>query len=118
MDTAKDLLTQEVFYKKRNNQKFANPQNRITFNNLKARKKRAAKSHVDRRLDLNRTILKRILGDKTEAVVSKDYLLGAGFLFPYFSYQKAVKDLTYAGIYEFGITRTTDDKYKIIKFND
>jgi len=118
MDSAKDLLTQEVFYKKRNNQKFANSRNRIRYNNLKARGKRSAKAPVDRRLDTNRNILKRILGDNKETVVSKDFLLGAGFLFQYFSYQQQVNGLTFAGIYEFGITRTSDNKYKIIKLND
>lgn len=118
MDTAKDLLTQEVFIKMRNNQKFKNPQNRIRFHNLKARKKRAAKSTVDRWLDNNRNILIKVLGDKNETMVSKDYLLGAGFSFKYFSFQKPINGVNFAGIYEFGIRQLPDGTFKIIRIND
>ena len=65
-EQAKDLLTQEVYYKKRSNQKFANPQNRIRYNNLKAGKKRAAKAPFEKPLDQNRNILKKILGTDSE----------------------------------------------------
>lgn len=117
MENAKDLLTQEEFIKQRSNQKFASSKNRIRFNNLKARQKRLMKGSVDRILDQNRTILNRILGDKTEIIVSKDYLLGAGFHFAYYSFHQTIKGITYSGIYEYGIAKTSDDKYKIIKFN-
>jgi hypothetical protein len=75
MENGIDLLTQEEFTKQRSNQKFASSKNRIRYNNLKARKKRITKGPIDRTLDQNRTILSRILGDKTEIVVSRDYLL-------------------------------------------
>lgn len=117
MENSKDPLTQEEFTKQRSNQKFSSPKNRIRFNNIKARQKRMIKGSFDRTLDHNRTILLRILGDKQEAIVSKDYLLGAGFSFNYYSFQKGVNEVTYSGIYEFGIAKTSDDKFKIIKFN-
>ncbi len=117
-EQARDLLTKELFIKKRSNQKFANPQNRIRFNNLKAQKKRADKAPFEKPLDQNRTVLKKILGENREKVLSKDYLLGAGFSFGYFTYHKKVDDSTYAGIYEYGITKLSDEKFKIIKFND
>ena len=117
MENSKDLFTQEEFIKRRSNQKFASSKNRIRFNNLKARQKRLMKDSVNRKLDQNRTILSRIIGDKPEIIVSKDYLLGAGFSFNYYSFIKEVNAVTYCGIYEYGIAKTSDDKFKIIKFN-
>lgn len=116
MDNSKDPLTQEDFIRQRSNQKFASSKNRIRFNNLKAREKRLMKGSIDRILDKNRTILSRILGDKLEISVSRDYLLGAGFSFNYYSFLKDVNAVTYSGIYEFGIAKISDGKYKIIKF--
>ena len=75
------------------------------------------KGSIDRILDQNRTILIRILGDKTETIVSKEYLRGAEFSFNYYSFIKEVNTVTYFGIYEFGITKISDEKYKIINFN-
>ena len=118
MESAKDLLTQEEFIKQRNNQKFASSKNRIRFNNLKARKKRITKGPIDRMLDLNRTILSRIIGDKPEIIVSRDYLLGAEFNFAYYSFIHKIEELTYSGIYEFGIAKTPEGKYKIIKIDN
>jgi hypothetical protein len=116
MENGIDLLTQEEFTKQRSNQKFASSKNRIRYNNLKARKKRITKGPIDRTLDQNRTILSRILGDKTEIVVSKYFLLGAGFCFAYYSFNNVVDGINYSGIYEFEIGKISDDKYKIIKF--
>ena len=115
---AVDPLTNETFVKRRNNQKFANRQNQIRFNNIKAQNKRDAKASVARILDNNRSILKRTLGDKKEIIVSRDFLLGAGFSFKYFSYQLQVNGVTFAGIYEFGAAQIIKDQYKIVKFND
>jgi hypothetical protein len=117
MEKARDLLTQEEFSKQRNNQKFSSSNNRIRYNNLKARQKRATKAPIDRKLDQNRTILNRIIGNNLEIIVSKDYLLGAGFSFNYYSFLKEVNGVTFSGIYENGIARTSDDKFKIIKFD-
>ena len=115
MEQGKDPLTQEIFTKMRSNQKFANPRNRIRYNNLKARNKRYAKSHVDSKLDRNRTIMGNILGTQKEVTVSKDYLLGSGFSFEYFSYQTKINDIVYFGIYEFGIARLGNNNFKLIK---
>lgn len=113
---AKDPLTAELFIKRRNNQKFATRQNQVRYNNIKAQKKRDAKLPIERILDKNRTILKKILGDGKEKLISRDFLLGMGFSFGYLLYHKSIDGVTYAGIYEFGITKTTNDNYKIIKF--
>jgi hypothetical protein len=117
MENSKDPLTHEEFTKQRSNQKFSSSKNRIQFNNLKARQKRFMKSSVDRILDQNRTILLRIIRDKKETNVSKEYLLGAGFSFSYYSFIKEINEVTYFGIYEFGIAKISGDNYKIINFN-
>jgi hypothetical protein len=90
MENIKDPLTQEGFTRHLSNQKFASSKNRIRFNNIKARKKREIKAPVDRILDQNRKILSGIIRDKVEIIVSKDYLLGAGFSFHYYSFIKEI----------------------------
>ena len=118
MEKARDLLTDEEFIKRRNNQRFASRQNQIRYNNIKAQEKRNIKSGVDRALDKNRTIIKKLLDGKTETTISKDFLLGAGFSFGYFSFYKDVEGTAYFGIYEFGIARRENDQYHIIQFKD
>ncbi len=115
---AKDPLTGQEFIKHRHNQKFATRANQIRFNNLKALRKRAAKAPLDRILDNNRTILNKILGNNTEEVVSRDYLLGTGYSLNYLQYKRTVTGIEYAGIYEYGIAKLSDGKYKIVKFNN
>jgi hypothetical protein len=117
MENSKDPLTQEEFVKRRSNQIFASSKNRIRFNNQKARQKRLMKGPVDRILDQNRKVLSRIIGGKTEIIVSKDFLLGAGFSFNYYSFIKEINGVPYSGIYEYGIAKMPDDRFKIIKFN-
>ena len=118
MQQAKDLLTKEAFYKRRRNQKFARPQNRIRYNNRKSQMKRTAKAFVDGPMDKNRTILIRILDGRNELTVSRDYLLGSGFIFNFFSYHKMIDNQMYDGIYEFGIAKIDESTYKIKKLRD
>jgi hypothetical protein len=56
-----------------------------------------------------------LLDGKTETTKSKDFLLGAGFCFGFFSFHKDIEGTVYAGIYEFGITKLQDDQFHIIK---
>lgn len=115
VEKRKDPLTGELFYPKRYNQKFANRENQIAFNNLKARKKRHEKIDTDRILDKNREILKKLLGIKSEIEKSKDFLLGAGFNFNYFSAIFKVREITLYAVYEFTLYLNENDKYKISK---
>ncbi len=116
MEQTKDLYSGELFFKRRNNQKFARKENRILYNNRKAQEKRNIKAPVDRKLDKNRTILLKIIGNKNEIIKSKDFLLGAGFYFGFISFHKKVNGTLYAGIYEFGIRELENKDYQIIKF--
>jgi hypothetical protein len=117
MEKTIDPQTQEEFIKLRNNQRFASSKNHIQFNNNKARQKRLIKASVDKILDKNRTILNRILGDKRETIVSKEFLKGAEFSFNYYSFLTKVNEVNYFGIYEFGIANIFDGNYKVINFN-
>ena len=115
METAKDLLTGEAFFKLRNNQRFANRKNQIRYNNIIANNKRKEKSSVDRVLDKNRNILKNILGNSKEAVKSKDFLLGAGFYFTTLTHQRTIEQKVYHCIYDYAYIKIDNNNYKIIK---
>ncbi len=116
MERAKDLLTEEWFDKRRNNQKFVNRENQVRYNNNKAQQRRNVTSFFDRQMNQNRKILLNILGKKNEITKSRDFLLGAGYNFKYFMYIRPVSGLDYTGIYEFGITKMNETDYHIIRF--
>jgi hypothetical protein len=113
-----DPLTQETFYPQRTNQKFASRRNQIKYNNLKARKKRAAKKKFDQPLDKNRTILSGILGSNKEAVKSKDWLLALGYHFNIYTHSMLYEGKSIPCIYEFAIAQIERDKYKIFRHAD
>ena len=108
-----DPLTKESFVPKRSNQKFSCRLNQIKYNNRKAKSKRLAKAPYDNVLDSNRNILIRIIGEEDDRIVSKDYLLGAGFVFGYFIKSMVQDNINYQCIYNYAITQLEDGKYKI-----
>ena len=115
---SRDPLTGEVFIPGRGNQKFASRSNQIRFNNLKAARKRRAKANVDRVHDRNRTILKRVLGNRSDKTLSRDYLLGAGFDFTCFTHStKKVEGICHC-VYEFGYINTGENSFKIFKHEE
>ena len=104
--------TKKTFYG-RSNQIYVNKQAQQDWNNMKARKKRLVKSPVDKALDKNRNALLIILNDQTEVVRSKDFLLGAGFDFKFFSRSTRIGDKPCQVVYEFCVIHLNDDQYKI-----
>ena len=104
--------TKKTFYG-RSNQIYVNKQAQQDWNNMKARKKRLVKSPVDKALDKNRNALLIILNDQTEVVSSKDFLLGAGFDFKFFSRSTRIGDKPCQVVYEFCVIHLNDDQYKI-----
>lgn len=116
MNTAIDPLTGESFIKQRNNQVFANRQNQIKYNNLKAMNKRKSIANISRILDKNRTVLKTILGDKTEITKSLDFLLGAGFNFGCSTHSINHDEKKWVCIYDYAYTLIYEKTFKIIKF--
>jgi len=115
----KDPLTGQKFVTNRIDQRFANRKNQIKFNNRLAIRKRQSKAPYDKSLDLNRTILKKVLGKEKEIIKSKDYLEALNYNFHLSLYQttidKATK-MTAKGIYEFLIIPLTDNQYKITTY--
>ena len=110
-----DPLTGELYIPKRYNQKFATKQNQIDYNNIKARKKRHLKIGVDRILDKNREVLKSILKNRRSIIISKDFLLGAGFNMNHFSGLFKIDDQDIYAIYEYTLLRRENGNFLIEK---
>ncbi|MFT7611098.1 MAG: hypothetical protein ACI9J3_000036 [Parvicellaceae bacterium] len=111
----KDPYSGEEFYPHRNNQKFASKENQIKFNNAKAQQKRDATATVNKWLNSNRNILKKLLGKKNSVSKSQDYLLGAGFHFHYFSNSAVIDGTPCQIIYEYYIVNNGDKTFTIKK---
>ena len=108
-----DPLTRERFIKKRSNQVFANPENQVRYNNLKAYDKRKAKSQIDRTLDKNRQVLKTILGTNEEIIKSLDYLQGAGFNFGCNTHSIMKEGNKWICIYDYAYSLIDTNTFKI-----
>jgi len=109
----KDPYTGTEFAPKRYNQKFETRRNQIAYNNDKTRNIRHQKYTVDKTLEGNRRILANILNGANSKVKSKDFLLGAGFVFEYFNKSMIQDNINYQCIYNYAITKLNDDRYKI-----
>jgi hypothetical protein len=114
MKEALDPLTGETFIKKRNNQVFANRENQISFNNLKAQEKRKALAQINKILDKNRQILKTVLGRDTEITKSLDFLLGAGFHFGMNTHTMKIREKKWSCVYDYAYRLVAENKFKII----
>lgn len=112
----KDPLTGEMFTPKRTNQIFATKLNQIRFNNQKAYTKRKLVSPYNSLLETNRKIIIRILNEDKTRIVSRDYLLGAGYNMGCFVYMRNFEGKEYFGVYEYGITKLENGRYELIKF--
>ncbi len=115
MDTARDPLTTEVFYKKRNNQKFATADNRVAFHNRRANKLRQKMNSVNRPLFVNNKVLLEIMDGKKKAIVHKQFLLGKGFTFGVFTHYTDWEGANRPSLYDFIILTLNEDKIQIIK---
>ncbi|MBT4339896.1 MAG: hypothetical protein HOD63_15000 [Bacteroidetes bacterium] len=110
-----DPLTKQEFVPRHLNQRFESRKNQIKYNNLKARRKRAAKKKYDQPLDRNRNILIKILNGSNEAIKSKDWLLALGYNFNIYTHSSIHDGKIITCIYEFGLLKLDLDKYKIIR---
>src|SRR5689334_20948956 len=110
-----DPLTGESFIPKSSNQKFASLANKIEFNNAKAKLRRNENISTKQELDNNFKILQRILGPNKVVTKSKEYLLGAEFIFGVFTHLRTINNLNYYCVFNYGYR--TEDKitYQIIK---
>ena len=78
-------LTKEEFIPKRYNQLYINRNAQVFVNNEKARQKRLVTNPTNKILGMNRSILLKILGKENQITKSRDFLLGSGFNFKFFS---------------------------------
>ena len=115
MEKGTDPLTGETFTKMRSNQRFATRENQILYNNKKAAYKRKAKADIDRKLDKNRTILKKILSNQKEVVKSIEYLKGAGFDFFCQTHNCVIDGQKYNCVYGYAFCLANKEQVKIIR---
>ena len=91
------------FLKKRGNMAFCSDKCRSAFNNTKAKALRDDVFEINMILKKNRGILKT-LHEKSQATnYSKDYLLGAGFDFSYFTSTETIDNMVYNFSYDYGV---------------
>lgn len=110
-----DPLTGEVFIALRSNQVFANDENRIRYNNLKAKELRENKSQVDKPLLNNFRILNDLMSGKQEEIYHKQFLLGRGYSFLVFTNYMDYNGKRCLAVYKYIIIPMENDKIKIIK---
>ena len=112
-----DLLTGETFIPSRITQKFANPSNRIKFNNDKANNIRHSLMFVNGPLKTNVNILNTILIGKEKAVFSKEFLRGKGFVFEVLTHFTVIQGKRLPCIYHYAINVIDDEKIEFINAN-
>lgn len=110
-----DPLTGDVFLAIRSNQVFASDENRIRFNNLKAKEERLGKSFVDKPLLKNRRILNDLMDGKTEEVFHKQFLLGRGYNFSVLTHNEIFEGKAHIAVYNYILAPIDGEKIKIIK---
>ena len=111
-----DPLTGEAFVPKRSDQKFANRENQVRFNNNKAKEKRKAMATITKALDTNRNILQKLLQHTKSTSKSRDFLLGAGFHFGISTHKiEDSKGELWSCIYDYALRLTDDEKFEITK---
>jgi hypothetical protein len=109
-----DPLTSEEFTAKRHNQRFSCRVNQIAFNNKLAREKRELLRESNTKLNTNRAILKKLY-ESGEIEVSKEFLLGAGFNFMYYTQNYNSKGRQFHAVYDFLIEILPNQQFLISK---
>ncbi|TSA37707.1 MAG: hypothetical protein D4R64_05025 [Porphyromonadaceae bacterium] len=116
--TGKDPFSGQAFTKKSETQRFSSRENQIKYNNRKATERRRTLSDYWKVLTRNRDILNRTLGDKAEHTVSRDFLIGAGYDFMFFTHTGIQLADKVMGVFEYGLKPLSGDRYKVIRFRN
>lgn len=116
--TDKDPLTNEVFPKKRINQRFACAENRINYHNMKANELRHSVMHVNKPLHTNLRILIELMKNEQEKIFHNQFLLGKGFNFSFSTHITLHENKRHPAVYQYTFVTLMDDKVKIIKNTD
>jgi hypothetical protein len=109
-----DPFTSEEFTPKRHNQRFACRANQIAYNNMLARNKRELLRESHTKLNTNRSVLKKLF-ERGEKTVSRDFLLGAGFDFLYYTQNYNHEGRQFHAAYEYLIEVLDNQKFIISK---
>lgn len=113
--TKVDPLTGEEFIPKKISQRFANKENRIKFNNEKAKNIRIELAPIINPLKLNYKIIKDLLGDNMVLIKNKEFLKGKGFNFSVSTGNEILKGKIYPMIFEYLIMNDySNDEVKIM----
>jgi len=110
-----DPLTGETFYVLRSNQVFASEENRIRYNNLKAKELREDKSKFDKPLQNNFRILKELMQGKEVEIFHKQFLLGKGYSNLVTTHYEEVSGTRYTAMYNFIIIPMEGEQIKILR---
>lgn len=97
----KDKLTGEEFVPKKISQKFANPQNRVKYNNNLANALRQERAVVDKPINKAHRILKELMKNKKKETFHKQFLLGKGIDFKALNKIITVEGIPRYALYEF-----------------
>ena len=104
-----DLLTNEEFIPTRNNQKFACPENRIKYHNIKANEFRHSIAYFKKPLVKNIKILDEIMNGKKEIEIHKQFLLGKGYSFGINSHVERFENKNHFNV----VSKEYEYKYKL-----
>lgn len=118
MEKATDPYTKQQFIKKRSNQVYANRENQVKHNNLKAKERRDSLADINKKLYSNLRILQARLGDNTSVIKTQEFLAGAGFNFGVITHVRNVDNINYYCIFNVGYRKITADKIELKSFNN
>jgi len=114
MNIQTDPYTEEVFFAPRSNQKFANRDNQVAYNNELAKDRRDYLNKIDAIIHRNWEILLGLLGDHITTIKSTEYLKGCGYDFMFFNHLREIEGHFYFASYDVGIREVAHNNYKII----
>jgi hypothetical protein len=114
MNIQTDPYTEEVFFAPRSNQKFANRDNQVAYNNELAKDRRDYLNKIDAIIHRNWEILLGLLGDHITTIKSTEYLKGCGYDFMFFNHLREIEGQYYFASYDVGIREVAHNNYKII----
>lgn len=113
-----DPLTKQEFETNKSNKFFIDKETQIMYNNKVAKERRQIKAETNKALNKNwRTFLK-ILGNNSEIIKSKEFLLGAGIDFRYYTptmYYNSNPDIMVYVVYDVCFYQVDKNNYKITK---
>lgn len=109
-----DPLTNEAFTPSRANMRFASKENRIKYHNNKANELRHTASAVNKPLHTNLRILNELMVNKKEATFHKQFLIGKGVNFSYFTSYVVLEGKSNFAMYNYIIIKELN-QIKIIK---